>query len=92
VTLCATHITVCSLERKSRLLVMIEQRWLPARAVVAVRATSDAARSRELCTVYVGVTLLALLGGRTKVHINQLSLQVWGFVAVNAGYRPVCPN
>jgi hypothetical protein len=70
---------------------MIEQGWVPARAVVAVRATSDAAGSRELCTVDVGVTLLALLGSGMKIHVRQLGLQVRRFVAVNTGYRSVCP-
>jgi hypothetical protein len=59
-----------ALERKSGSLVMIEQGWLPARAVVAVRATRDAAYSRELCAVNVGVALLALLGSSVEIHIH----------------------
>jgi hypothetical protein len=68
---------------------MIEQGWLPAHAVVAVCASCDATGSHELCSVDVGVTLLALLGSGVKIHVHQLGLQVRGFVAVNTGYRPV---
>lgn len=40
----------------------------------------------------VGVALLALLGGGAEIHVHQLGLQIRRSVAVNARYRPVCPD
>lgn len=92
VTLDATHIAMCPLERKCGSLVMIEQGWFPAGAVVAVCAVRSAARSGELCAMNVGVAVLALLGRSMEIHVHQLGLKVRRFVAVNAGYGAVCPD
>ncbi len=80
-----------ALERECGTLVMIEQRGLPFRCVVAVGAGRDLVGFRKLFTVHILVALLALGRGLLKVRIDQLSLEIRRFVAVDAGHCAMRP-
>lgn len=84
VTTLTAYIAVHPREREAGTLVMVEQRWLPAGAIVAVR-TGSRSSGRELPAMDIRMAVLALRRRRPEVHINQLSLQVGRLVAIHAG-------
>src|SRR5882762_10438354 len=83
------HIAMFALERECRPLVMIEQRRLPFRGVVAIGAGRDLIRLRELLAVHILVALLALFRCLLEVHIDQLGLEVGWLMAIDACHGPV---
>ena len=84
---CASHVAMHSLEREACSSVMIEQRRLPLSAVMAVGAKCGAIGLDELGAVNIGVATLASRGRHLEIHINELGLQVRGFVAIDARHR-----
>ncbi len=82
-TLGTTHVLVRSTQRELSPLLVIKQRWLPLHAVVAFGTTGHA-RLRELLPVDVCVAFFALGRRRFEVHINELGLEIWRFMAIDA--------
>ena len=72
---------------------MIKRGRLPFRGIVAVGALGHLIRKelRELPSVDVLMTVLALLRRLLKIDIDQLGFEVRWFVAVNTSHRPVRP-
>lgn len=69
VALRAGHPLVRATERKRRPLLMVEQRRLPPRAVVALGTACDLARGK-LLPVDVLVAVFALRGSCLEIHVN----------------------
>lgn len=88
VTAIASDIPVKPLQREGRPLVMIEQRWLPLRAVMAVHACRGSIL-RELPAMYVLVAILTLGRSSREVSRDQLGLHIGRLVAIDTGSRPV---
>lgn len=80
----ATHILVGTSQGEGCALLMVEQGWLPARAVVAVRAGSDMGRIDELRSMSVLVAFLAFHRGCLEVHIGKIGFHSSGLVTVDA--------
>ncbi len=81
---CAAHVLVGAFQRKASAGFMVEQRWLPARAVVAVGARGHAACFCELRAMDIFVALLAARRGSAEVHMNEAGLHGWRLVAIHA--------
>lgn len=79
----AAHIAVFTLQWERSALTVVEKRWLPLRAVVAIPAPRDLVLCK-LLAVDVFVTAFTLSRGSLEVYIGQPSLLVWRFVAVHA--------
>lgn len=86
----AAHVAMDALQWKRRPLVVIEQRRLPLRAVVAVRARRNVIRRPgKLRTVHVLVALFTLERRALEVHILEVGTHIRRLVAVDAGHSPV---
>jgi hypothetical protein len=59
-------------KREGRLFVVVEERWLPARAAMTLTAPGDASRLRELRSMNVGVTLFALRWRGVEISTSEL--------------------
>lgn len=88
VTLRAAHILVSATQGEGRPFVVIEQGGLPPGRVVTIRTESNFA-CRELLSVNVLVTVLALGRGRLKINVGDLGLEIRRLMAVDAGGRAV---
>lgn len=88
VTAIASDIPVKPLQREGGPLVMIEQRWLPLRAVMAVHACRGSIL-RELPAMCVLVAILTLGRSSREVSRDQLGLHIGRLVAIDTGSRPV---
>ena len=77
-----------TLQRELRALVVVKERGLPLRGIVALRTGCDSVLFK-LMSVNVLVAVFALRRRCLEVHIHQLGLQVGRPVAINAGRRPV---
>jgi len=88
VTISTLDVLVCATQGERGSLVVIEQRGLPFRAVVAVGA-GGCFPFGKLLSVDVLMALLALHRGSLEIHIDQLGFEVWRFVTVDARRRPM---
>lgn len=91
VTVGAPDVLVGTAQGEGGPLLVIKQRGPPFRAVVAVGAGGSFPFGK-LLSVNVLVAVLAKGWGRLEIHVDQLGFEVWRFVAVDAGRRPVCPE
>ena len=89
VTICAFDVLVGAPQGEGCPLFVIEQGGLPFRAVVAVGTGGIVGFGDELLPVDVLVAILAHGGGCLEIRIDQFGFEVWGFVAIDAGRRPV---
>ena len=80
----AAHVAMHPLQRELSALVMIKQRRLPLRAVVAIGASGHPV-FRELLAVDIFMALLALGGRGLEIHVDQPGFQVRWLMAVHAG-------
>jgi len=87
-TLRAADVLMGAPQRKSRPLLMIEQRRLPLHAVVAFGAARHL-HLGELFAMDVLMAVLALCRSGLEVHVHQLGLEVRRLVAINARRRPM---
>ena len=78
-------------QRERSTFLMVEERWLPLRAVVALGTASHFPYS-ELLRVYVLVTVFALRWSRLEVYVDEFGLKIWRFVTIDASGRPVRPK
>lgn len=85
------HVTVHPLQRELSAGVMVEERRLPLRAVVAVGAGGHAILC-ELLAVDIFVALLALGRRGLEIHIDQGGFQIGRLVAVHAGGGAMGPD
>lgn len=85
------HVAVDALQRKWRATVVVEKRWLPLVAVVAISACGDASL-RKLGGVRIGVTLFAFQRSTVEIRIHQLGAEICRLMAVNACHRPMSPD
>lgn len=92
VTGLAAHILMRALQRKTRACFVVEQRWLPLGAVVAVGAGRDLRGIGELQTVNIFVALLALVGSSLEVHVHEVGFHVGRLVTIDTGCGAMCPN
>ena len=69
VTLGAAHILVCATEGEGGAFVVVEERRLPFRAVVALGAASDVGTC-ELLAVYVLMAIFTLCRRGLEIHIH----------------------
>ena len=86
VTIAARDILVGALQREGSLL-MIEQRWLPFGAVVAVAAWSLLVGTGELAAMHVFMAVFALCWRGLERNMQHRLFHIRRLVAVNAGYR-----
>ena len=85
----APHISMYTLEGEIGAVVVVKQRRLPLRTVVAVGAGCHSSRIRELPAVNFFVAILTLNGGRLEVRLGQPGTQICRLVAIDAGGGPV---
>ena len=90
-TLGALDVLVGAAQGEGCAFVVIEQGRLPLHAVVAVGAGGRLAFSK-LFSVDILVAILTEGGGRLEIHINELGLEVWRLVAVDACSCTVRPE
>jgi len=83
------NVFVPSLERKSRL-VVVEMRRLPLDRIMATCAVGSACS--ELVSMRVLMTIAAIDGGFREVHMPQIQLQIWRFMAVRTCNSAVCAD
>lgn len=88
VTFRAPDVLVSAAQREGGPLLMIEQGRLPFHAVMAIGAGCGFPFGK-LLPVGILVAILAYRGRGLEVRVDQLSFEVWRFVAVNAGRGPV---
>lgn len=79
----AVHILMSTAQRECSSFLVIEKRGLPLHAVVALGTARNVGYG-ELFPVDVFVAVLALCRRGLEVHVDQLGLKVWRFVAVDA--------
>ena len=89
VALGAAHILMRPTQRECSSLLMVEKRRLPLHAVVALGTARNVGYS-ELFPVDVFMTVLALCRRGLEVHVHQLGLKIWRFMAVHTRRRAVC--
>jgi len=70
---------------------VVKKGGLPLDAVVAFGAGGRFPFG-ELFSVDVLVAVLAQGRGSLEIHVKEIGFEVWRFVAVDAGRRPVCPE
>ena len=80
----AAHIVMHPQQRELSALVMIKQRRLPLRAVVALRAIRHSV-FRELLAVNIFMAFLTPRGCGLEIHVDQPVFQVGWPMAVHAG-------
>ena len=90
VTVGAFDVLVSAPQGERGPLVVIEQGGLPFRGVVAVGTGGSVRFGDELLPVDVLVAILADGGGCLEIHIHHVGFEVWRFVAIDTGRRPVC--
>jgi hypothetical protein len=83
------NIAVSPRQWKCRPFVVIEQRGLPASAIVALCARSHAVGLGELSAVDVLMTFCAILRGCPEIHMEKLGLKVRRLVTTHAGHSSV---
>lgn len=81
----AAYSLMCPGQRKTRTMLVIEERWSPFRGVVAIGAGRDVAGIGKLCAVNVFMALLTFCGCRLEIHIHHAGLHVRRLVTINAG-------
>lgn len=74
---------------KRRTFIVIEQRRLPSRRVMAAGAVGGVFARRELAGVRILVTRKALFGSGVEVHVLQTGLLCWRTMTIAAGYAAV---
>lgn len=79
----AVHILMRPLQRKGGTALVVEQGWLPFKAVVAVGALGDLAGIGELRPVDVLMALFAFGWRRLEVGLHQLGPQIRRLVAID---------
>ena len=84
VAISAPHRLVRTLERKSGLRFVIEERGLPLVGVVAINTTRILPFPRELSCMRVLMATLTLLGGRLEDNVLHRHFQVGRLVALDA--------
>ena len=92
VTVAAWDVTVRTRKRERRAFVVIEQRRLPSRRVMATGAIGSVSTSSKLTSVRVLMAGKALLRSFVEVHILQAGLLRWRTMAVAARHAPVGPK
>lgn len=88
VALDAAYILMRPAQRECSSLLVVEKRRLPLHAVVALGTARNVGYG-ELFPVDVLMTVLALCRCGLEVHVDQLGLKIWRFVAVHARRRAV---
>ena len=89
VTVPAWNIHVAPFQGEIRAGLMVKQRWLPARRVMATFAPGIQSVSGELMPVGILVTTVTFLGSRVVDHVLHGDFQIRWFMAIDARHRPV---
>ena len=88
VALGAVNILMSPAQWECSAFLVVEERGLPLHAVVALGTARNIAYG-ELFPVNVFMAVLALCRCGLEVHVDQLGLKIWRFVAVHARRRAV---
>ena len=89
VTVPAWNIHVAPFQGEIRAGLMVKQRRLPARRVMATFAPGIQSVSGELMPVGILVTTVTFLGSRVVDHVLHGDFQIRWFMAIDARHRPV---
>lgn len=90
VAVSAAHVLMRAAQRELRSFFVIEERWLPFRAVVALRTAGNVPLCK-LLAMDIFMAVFALCRSRFEVHIDQLRLEIRRLVTVHASCSAMCP-